>query len=191
MELIIIIVIMVIVLKMRSHSIEKKEKQMAEQSQRELEIRERQQYSTVLQTVSAHPRNVVGCKDGTVYAITGNGLGRVIGSYKKGNIHSLDVFDETERLIGGVSSGSSWSIHISLELYGIMESNPYTREIIIAKRGNNTSWFAAETIDGAIIDDETCEPIFHYDGDAQEASAAFVCWAYEGYDNKYSDFYRI
>ena len=186
MELIIIIIVAVIILKMKSNAIKKKEKQR----QRELEIRERQQYSTVLQTVSAHPRNVVGCKDGTIYTITGNGLGRVIGSYKKGNAYSLDVFDESERLIGGVSLGSSGSIRIYLTLYGIIDSNPYSREIIIAKR-NDVSWCAAETIDGAIIDCETCYPIFHYDGNAQEASAAFVCWAYEGYDNKYSDFYRI
>lgn len=158
---------------------------MAEQRRRELEIRERQQYSTVLQTVSAHPRNVVGCKDGTIYTITGNGLGRVIGSYKKESNGDLKIYNAEEYEIGSVHNSN-----IYLLFFGMLKKYPHLDNTAYLKSRKHM-WLAAEITERSIIDSETYTSIFYYDGNTQEASAAFVCWAYEGYDNKYSDFYKI
>lgn len=154
---------------------------MAEQSRRELE----KQYSAILKTISPRPANIVGCKDGTVYAITGNGLGRVIGSYKKESNGDLKVYNAEEYEIGSVHNSN-----IYLLFFGMLKKYPHLDNTAYLKSRKHM-WLAAEITKISIIDSETYEGILRYDGDAQEASAAFVCWAYEGYDNKYSDFYRI
>ncbi len=182
---VVIVVLAVLITWAEQAPIKKRE---AEEKRREEE--KKAKYSTIVK----FDQRVMGdgqserelcCKDGVVY----NSRGKKIGSYSLKN-NRWAVFSASDKVPVEIGHFYEDSDYVYLSLYGKLEylrkSNGY-----LQIKNRNILWNAAECIPGALIDSDTCAPICWYEGDQIGAEAAFICWAYEGWQNKYSDFYKL
>ena len=155
----------------------------------EEEIKKQAQYSTILNIEqramgSGQCERELLCKDGIVY----NNRGREMGRYSlRGDQWTVISTSEEEPVEIGHFYQNSDRIYLSL--HGVSEFVRKKGPLRVKNR--NTLWCAAEYTPTAVIDSETYETIGFFKGDRLGAAAAFICWAYEGYQNKYSDFYSL
>ena len=143
------------------------------------------QYSTTLRTGPNPSAPIVMCKDGTVY-MNSRGEVRTIGTYKQQSDDQIWVYNTEQIDIGHTVSGHTGQ-YITLNSIELCraKNRPMPKDGL---------WTAAEVLTAhnsyAIIDHDNYQPILWYSGDPAEAAAAFICWAYSGYGNKYSDFFH-
>ena len=142
------------------------------------------EYDTILHiqpelTNGGYSARTIYCKDGIIYRE--NGI--KIGTYKKCENGRYEVIGDQMYEIGYCWENSDL---IYLSLYGRHMSAPH----LYPRRDN---WLAAEKCQSAksIIDHDTYAPIGLFEGNSLDAAAGFICWAYDGYKNKYSDFFSI
>lgn len=147
------------------------------------------QYSTTLRVYPTVASGFAGCRDGVIYVPSSSNSGEeVIGYYKQENNGDWVVSCDKLFTIGRVHREE----RIYFDLTGMDKIRPDLHsEIVSAPHG--PFWCAAEVADVSkmIIDSESYDAVANYDGNAAEAAAAFICWAYHGSRNKYSDYFFV
>lgn len=147
--------------------------------------------SAVLKMDSVGAGDTLICRDNAVYLASS---AQRIGYYQNEEGEILVYCNEDFR-IGEVYT-SSGDVICVFELDWKLIKYPHLKETWRQHGKKNTMWRAAEAIKhsgniGGIIDYISYEPLGHFEGDRVAAAAAFICWAYQGYGNPYSDYYII
>lgn len=160
------------------------------QQKSSVEEKETAKPSAVLKMDSIGSGDTLICRDNAVYLASS---GRMIGYYQNEG-KAFYVYCDEGFKIGSVYNGSDIVCGLSLDEKFI--KYPHLKEMWRQNGKRDTSWWAAEavTLDAkkrAIIDRDSYAHLGFFEGDFIAGAAAFICWAYQGYGNPYSDFYKI